>query len=117
MSDTFLTFDITGVTPEHETPAAEKIVSGEPRFTTWNLEEAEGGTLFAGVWEATPGKWSIAYDEWEYCTILSGVSRITEDGGDTVTVSAGDSFVLRPGFKGTWEVIETTRKQYVIKLP
>jgi len=24
--------------------------------------------------------------------------------------------ILRPGFKGTWEVIETTRKDYVIRL-
>jgi len=30
---------------------------------------------------------------------------------------AGDSFVLRPGFKGSWEVLETTRKQYVILMP
>ena len=30
--------------------------------------------------------------------------------------SAGDSFVIKPGFKGTWEVLETTRKEYVIRL-
>jgi uncharacterized protein len=24
--------------------------------------------------------------------------------------------VLRPGFTGTWEVVETTRKDYVIRL-
>jgi uncharacterized cupin superfamily protein len=24
--------------------------------------------------------------------------------------------ILRPGFKGTWEVIETTRKDYVIRV-
>jgi uncharacterized protein len=30
---------------------------------------------------------------------------------------AGDSFVIRPGFRGVWEVIETTRKDYVIVLP
>jgi uncharacterized protein len=32
-------------------------------------------------------------------------------------VSAGDSFVLRPGFTGTWEVLETTTKLYVIQIP
>jgi len=41
---------------------------------------------------------------------------IAEDGGKARTVRAGDSFVLRPGFKGTWEVLETTRKEYVIRL-
>ncbi len=117
MTARFLPFDIVTVAPEHDAPARDKIVSGTPRFTTWNIEEAEDGKLFAGVWESTPGKWRIAYDEWEYCSILSGISVIAEEGGETVTVRAGDSFVLRPGFIGTWEVIETTRKQYVVKLP
>jgi uncharacterized protein len=41
----------------------------------------------------------------------------SQDGGETRTVRAGDAFVLRPGFKGTWEVVETTRKEkeYVIR--
>lgn len=117
MSANFQTFDVAGVSPEHDQPAPEKVLSGKPRFTTWNLEASPDGKLFAGVWEATPGKWKIAYDEWEYCAILSGVSVIAEDGGTSVTVRAGDSFIIRPGFVGSWEVIETTRKQYVIRLP
>jgi uncharacterized cupin superfamily protein len=58
----------------------------------------------------------MSYDEWEYCRILSGTSIVTEDGGAPVTVTAGDSFILRPGFSGTWEVLETTTKDYVIRL-
>ena len=108
--------DTAGITAEPGAPAPERVLSGDPRFTTWNLEEQPGG-LYAGVWEATPGKWAIEYDEWEFCHILSGVSVVTEKGGEARTVRAGDSFVLRPGFTGTWEVIETTRKEYVVKLP
>ena len=74
-----------------------------------------GGGIYAGIWESTPGKWRISYDEWEFCHILSGVSIITEDGGEARSVRAGDSFVIRPGFRGTWEVVETTRKEYVIR--
>ena len=107
----------------HRTPSSRKpahpptgrLISGDPKFRTWNAEEAEGG-LYAGIWEATPGKWRIEYDEWEFCHILSGVSVISEDGGEARTVRAGDAFVLRPGFKGSWEVLETTRKEYVIRL-
>jgi uncharacterized cupin superfamily protein len=110
----YLAFDLAGIEPEEGAPAADRLVSGAPRFLTWNLEEADGG-LYAGVWEATPGKWRIVYDEWEFCHILSGRSVITEDGGAAHEVAAGDSFVLRPGFKGTWEVLETTRKEYVIR--
>lgn len=111
----FLAIDTAGIEPELGEPAADRIVSGAPKFRTWNVEEAEGG-LYSGIWEATPGKWRIVYDEWEFCHILSGLSVISEDGGETRTVKPGDSFVLRPGFKGTWEVIETTRKEYVIRL-
>jgi len=111
----FAAVDIAAVQPEEGAPAPDRLIAGAPRFTTWNVEEAEGG-LYAGIWEATPGKWRIVYDEWEFCHILSGVSVIAEDGGEARTVKAGDSFVLRPGFRGTWEVVETTRKEYVISV-
>ena len=111
----FAAIDIAGVEPELGAPAPDRLISGDPRFTTWNVEEAEGG-LYAGIWEATPGKWRIVYEEWEFCHILSGVSVITEDGGNARTVKAGASFVLSPGSKGTWEVVETTRKEYEIRV-
>ncbi|MBX3531114.1 MAG: cupin domain-containing protein [Rhizobiaceae bacterium] len=110
----FLTITTEGMEPEEGGPAPDRILSGNPRFTTWNAEESDG--LCAGIWEATQGKWRIVYDEWEFCHILSGVSVIAEEGGETRTVRAGDSFVIRPGFRGTWEVLETTRKEYVIRL-
>lgn len=110
----FLPVTPDGAIEETERPAPEKLVSGDPVFTTWNIEERDG--LYCGVWQSTPGKWRIAYDEWEFCHILKGVSVIAEDGGAARTVRAGDSFILRPGFAGTWEVLETTRKEYVIRL-
>lgn len=99
---------------ETDRPSPDRLIAGDPVFTTWNLEERDG--LYCGIWQATPGKWRIVYDEWEYCRILEGVSVITQEGGAAITVRAGDSFVLRPGFTGTWEVVETTRKDYVIRL-
>lgn len=95
-------------------PDPSKVISGNPEFTTWNVEEVDG--LFCGIWRSTPGKWRISYDEWEYCRIIEGRSIITEDGGAAHEIKAGDSFMLRPGFQGTWEVIETTTKDYVIRL-
>lgn len=115
MTRKFVKIDTDGIEAEIGAPAEGRTISGDPRFATWNVEEAEGG-LYAGIWEATPGKWRIEYDEWEFCHIISGVSVVTEDGGEARTVREGDAFLLRPGFKGTWEVIETTRKEYVIRL-
>jgi uncharacterized cupin superfamily protein len=34
-----------------------------------------------------------------------------------VTVGAGDSFVVPRGFVGTWEVVATTTKRFVIHEP
>jgi uncharacterized protein len=113
--DNFLVISPEGAAVEHGAPPPERVIAGDPKFRTWNVEEQPGG-LYAGLWEATPGKWRIEYDEWEFCHILTGVSIIAEEGGAARAVKAGDSFVLRPGFKGTWEVLETTRKQCVIRL-
>lgn len=110
-----LIFDPSSLEPEIGGPAPDRLISGHPQFRTWNFEETDGG-IYAGIWEATPGKWRIVYDEWEYFHILSGHSIVTEEGGDETHVKAGDSMILRPGFKGTWEVIETTRKDYVIRV-
>lgn len=111
----YLNFDPASVEPEEGAPAADRLLSGDPRFITWNIEEASGG-IYAGIWQSTPGKWRISYDEWEYFHMLEGYSVLTEDGGEPMHLRAGDRMILRPGFKGTWEVVETTRKDYVIRL-
>ena len=114
MQTSFLRLTPATAAPVTERPAPEMVLAGDPVFTSWNAEERPG--LYCGIWQSTPGKWRISYDEWEYCRILEGHSILTEDGGAPHTVRAGDSFVIRPGFRGTWEVIETTRKDYVIVL-
>lgn len=105
----------TDAEPELSAPAEGRVLSGDPQFKTWNAEETSDG-LYAGIWESTIGKWIVSYDEWEFFQLISGVSVLTEEGKEPVTLRAGDSYVIRSGFKGTWEVIETTRKTYVIKL-
>lgn len=111
---TLLRLNRTGAAPEVSRPDPARLIAGDPVFTTWNVEDRDG--LFCGLWQATPGKWRIRYDEWEYCRIIAGVSVVAEDGGAALTLRAGDSVILRPGFAGTWEVVETTLKDYVIRL-
>ncbi len=38
---------------------------------------------------------------------------ITPEGLEPIDVRAGDIFVVEPGMKGTWEVVETVRKYFV----
>ncbi|MGZ9096907.1 MAG: cupin domain-containing protein [Micavibrio sp.] len=111
----FAKMDINDAQPEMACPEPGSVIHGTPTFRSWSLDE-EDDCVSAGLWEATPGKWRFENTNWEYCRILSGVSVVTEDGGEAHTVKAGDSFILRVGFKGTWEVLETTLKDYVIKI-
>ena len=37
----------------------------------------------------------------------------TPDGLEPIHLKAGDIFVVEPGMKGTWEVVETVRKYFV----
>lgn len=105
------------VEPEHGAPAPDRVVSGTPTFETWSTYESGDGKYFSGLWRATPGKWRIVYSEWEYCEMLEGISIVTSAEGEAKTFKAGDRFVLEPGFEGTWEVLKTTLKRYVIHLP
>ena len=102
-----------GATPEVARPDPAKLVSGNPIHTTWNIEDHGG--LYAGLWHSTPGKWRVSYAEWEYFHIISGYSILTGSDGSVTQLHSGDSLIIRPGFEGTWEVIETTLKDYVIR--
>lgn len=101
-----------GVAPEISRPDPAIVLSGDPVHSTWNLEER--GALYCGIWQSTAGKWRVSYAEWEYVHIHKGHSILTDAAGLQTHLKSGDSFIIRPGFIGTWEVIETTLKDYVI---
>lgn len=103
----------SAVQPDPDRPDPAKVIAGDPVHTTWNIEDRNG--LYCGLWQSTPGIWRVSYDEWEYVRILEGHSILTAADGSITHLRAGDSFIIRPGFSGTWEVVETTLKDYVIQ--
>lgn len=103
-----------GITPEITRPEALKVIAGDPIHTTWNIEDRDG--LFCGLWQSTPGEWRVSYAEWEYIRLLEGHSVLIAADGTETHLRAGDSWIIRPGFEGQWRVIETTLKEYVIRL-
>ena len=46
----FLAVDVNAIEPEAGAPADGRLISGDPKFRTWNAEEADGG-LYAGIWK------------------------------------------------------------------
>lgn len=94
--------------------APDKLMEGNPKQTVWVHYTDPSQQFVVGIWRSEPGKWKITYTEEEYCHMLDGVSIITSQGGHSVTVKAGESFVVPRGFVGTWEVVETSTKRFVI---
>jgi hypothetical protein len=100
--------------PVHSKSAPDRLVSGDPSYKTWAQDASRNGTVKTGVWEATPGEnRSIKGETLEFCYILSGVVELTEEGQAPRRFTAGDSFVMKPGYVGVWKTIETVRKIYV----
>jgi uncharacterized cupin superfamily protein len=95
------------------TPSGWTIVRGAPQAAAWRCYSSEDGKRMAGVWESTPGTYQVGYDKWEFCHVLSGSCVISSERGAPIRLSAGNAFVIEPGFKGLWEVIETMRKHFV----
>jgi len=102
------------IAPEEYYLPPEKLISGNPKQTVWMHYQDPSGQFFVGLWRSEPGKWRIAYTEEEFCLMLQGTSIVTGASGPSVTVSAGESFVIPRGFVGTWEVVEPTTKRFVI---
>ncbi len=92
----------------------EKLLQGNPRQTVWMHYTDPSAKFMVGVWHSERGRWTILYTEEEFCRILEGVSVLTDQAGTQLTVRAGNEFVIPAGFSGTWEVLEPTRKRFVI---
>ncbi|QUD89111.1 cupin domain-containing protein [Phenylobacterium montanum] len=101
--------------PVTEPVAPDRLLEGHPVTETRNAYE-KGEHTYVGEWAAGEGAWRVAYDEWEFCHILSGVCELVPDDGEAMRFCAGDSFVIEPGFAGVWRVLEPMRKRYVIRL-
>ncbi len=104
--------------PEKGKPDPAKLIAGKYVTTTWNHFTGENDRLYCGVWESTPGKVNVSYDEWEFCHIISGVCELQAAGSRKKHhFKKGDAFIIPAGFKGIWTTMVKLRKHYVILLP
>lgn len=93
-------------------PAPERLMEGQPEFTTWPLLD-EG--IDTGVWAATPGQHRMIRDQSviEAFLILEGEIELLEDGDpEPRRFGPGDLVVIQPGFTGSWRTLTPVRKVY-----
>lgn len=84
----------------------------EASMSVW--DSADGRTN-VGVWECSPGSFTARRDGYtEVCQLLEGRVTIDTEGGESVTLTAGDTMVMPDGWVGVWHVHEPLRKTYVI---
>ena len=99
---------------EATSPAAERLVEGNPRQLITNYFADATGQFFAGRWSSSPGKWRIRYTESEFCCLTRGRVALENTRGDRWEFGTGAAFVVPAGFEGTWEVLEDCTKFYAI---
>ncbi|MDE0765158.1 MAG: cupin domain-containing protein [Amylibacter sp.] len=108
--------DISTIEPITKDLDGWVVTGGNPNMKTWILYTSNDKSMISGYWEATPGTYHATYAEYEFVHIIEGKIIITPDGEQPNEVNAGDAFIVEPGFKGTWEILETVRKHFDIKL-
>lgn len=109
-------FNQQQIAPEYDYPRPDRLLTGNPKRTTWNHYTNASGEMFAGVWACEVGSWRIAMgaNEDEFFFVTAGRCRLIDEAGVAVEVSAGESLVIPAGFKGVFEVLEPMQKHYVI---
>jgi uncharacterized protein len=98
-------------------PAVEKLLAGQPRQTVANHYSDASNQFHSGEWTGEPGTWRVHYTEHEFCYVTRGRILMIDEAGNETLVKAGDAFVIPAGFKGTWQVLESAHKYYVIFEP
>lgn len=111
-----ISFSQQQIDPEVDYPRSERLVTGNPKRTTWNHYTNTSGEVFAGVWACEVGSWRIEMgpSEDEFFFVTRGRCRLTDETGTAVTAQAGESLVIPAGFKGCFEVLEPMQKHYMI---
>lgn len=93
----------------------DRVVDGDPQHRTEMQFTSPDGKLMAGSWTSTPGKWHAFIDKDEYCHIISGKCALISEDGKRWEFGPGASFMIPNGFRGYWEILETTTKHFVVR--
>jgi len=74
------------------------------------------GENIVSVWDSSPARLVFdaptTYDE--FVIVLKGELILTDNAGNAVTYKAGEMFMLKKGFLGTWEMTEDYRELIVV---
>ncbi|WP_436862370.1 cupin domain-containing protein [Acinetobacter haemolyticus] len=96
-------------------PRPDRLVTGNPKRLTYSLYEHLH--MDCGIWQCEVGAWNIQFadNKQEFFQVIEGAVRIHDaKTASFVEVTAGNAGIIPPAFVGTFEVVETVKKYYVI---
>lgn len=90
------------------------IIEGECHARGVVLMQSGDRKQSAGLWSCTGGKFNWVSPWWETVRILEGEVTISEEGGPTYTLKAGDFGHVPLGAKTVWTVPEFVKKVFFV---
>ena len=72
----------------------------------------QDGVFAWPVWTHEEAEFPWTYDETETCYFLAGQVTVTPDGGEPVSMGAGDPATFPAGMSCTWKITAAVRKHY-----
>ncbi len=93
------------------------ILEGTPHARGTILLQSDDKLVSSGLWSCTAGRfqWTFAWDEFVH--VLEGEAIIQQEGGETLTLRAGDIAHFPLGLKTEWYVSEFVKKVFTIRTP
>ena len=64
------------------------------------------------IWEKEASSFPWTYDSNETCYLLKGKVTVTPEGGEPVTIKAGDLVTFPKGMNCQWDIHEAVQKHY-----
>lgn len=95
---------------------SEWIIEGSPRARAFEAVRADDGSVTAGEWDCTAGRFRWTYYEDEIIRILEGEAHIEID-GEFRTVGPGDTVFFPLGQTVRWHVPSYVRKVFFLRRP
>ncbi len=95
-------------------PRPDRLVKANPKRETYSLYEHPH--MDCGIWQCEVGAWRIVFaaNKQEFFQIIEGLVRLHDQQGGVVEIGAGQAGIIPPGFEGTFEVVQTVKKYYVV---
>lgn len=105
---------LAGIDLGEYSPKPTSLTEGqvEASVTLWS---SGNGSMQVGVWACTEGRFTAdRTGSTEVCHFISGLVEMTHLDGTTQRLGAGDLLVLPRGWVGEWNILEPTRKLYIM---